>query len=99
MIEHVVGLNVKDNEMYQSYRDAMMPILASLAGGFRYDFTIDKTLKSETDKKINRLFVIYFPSEEAKENFFNNEKYKEIRAKYFEPSVVSQTLIAEYEVR
>ena len=98
MIENLVGLYVKDQHLYQLYREAMLPLLTSRGGGFRYDFTIDQVLKSEIGDPINRLFIIYFPDSGAKEAFFNDAQYREIRARYFEPSVLAVTLIAEYTV-
>jgi uncharacterized protein (DUF1330 family) len=39
-IETLVGLNVIDDEAYQSYRAEMTPILSKYGGGFGYDFRI-----------------------------------------------------------
>lgn len=46
-LEMLVGLNVIDDEAYQSYRDEMMPILKNYGGGFGYDFKVSEVLKSE----------------------------------------------------
>jgi len=35
-LEMLVGLNVVDDEVYQSYRDEMTPILKSYGGGFTH---------------------------------------------------------------
>ena len=83
--EILVGLNVTDDELYQKYRDEMTPILKTYGGGFRYDFTIEKVLKNDSESKINRVFAIYFESEEAKNEFFLNEKYLKKKEKYFTP--------------
>lgn len=96
MYEMLVGLNIKDSEVYAQYRAAMMPLLETYGGGFRYDFEIQKTLKSSSDKPINRVFAIYFRDLDAKEQFFANPQYLEIKKKFFEPSVQDRTLIAEY---
>ncbi len=97
MIEILVGLNVLDSDGYQAYREAMTPLLTNVDGHFRYDFTIAQTLKSETDHKINRVFVICFPDFESKEELFNSEAYKKIKQQFFEKSVKSTTIISEYE--
>ncbi len=94
--EILVGLNVTDDELYQKYRDEMTPILKTYGGGFRYDFLIEKVLKTDSESKINRVFAIYFESEEAKNEFFLNEKYLQIKEKYFTPSVSATTTIAGY---
>ena len=94
--EILVGLNVTDDELYQKYRDEMTPILKTYGGGFRYDFLIEKVLKTDSESIINRVFAIYFESEEAKNEFFLNEKYLQIKEKYFTPSVSATTTIAKY---
>lgn len=96
MYEMLVGLNIKDSEVYTQYRAAMKPLLESYGGGFRYDFEIQKTLKSSSDKPINRVFTIYFKDKEAREQFFANPKYLEIKKEFFEKSVQDTTIISEY---
>jgi len=97
LIEILVGLNVIDTESYKFYRDGMIPLLTAVGGYFKYDFTIDETLKSDTNSKINRLFLICFPSHTIKESFFNDEAYLAIKSTYFESAVANTTIIAEYE--
>ncbi len=94
--EMLVGLHVTNNEMYQAYREKMTPVLVECGGGFGYDFRIAEVLKSQTDNEINRVFTIYFPDKEARQQFFSAESYKAIKAEFFESSVASTTLIAEY---
>ena len=94
--EIIVGLNVTDDELYQKYREEMTPILKNYGGGFRYDFLIEKVLKTDSESKINRVFAIYFESEKAKDEFFLNDKYLQIKQKYFTPSVSATTTIAKY---
>jgi len=96
MIETLVGLDVADNDGYQAYRDAMSPLLKREGGGFRYDFTIAKTLKSVAKHPINRVFVICFPDGEARDRFFGGETYQEIKKRLFETSVKGTTIIGEY---
>lgn len=93
----VVGLNVVDDEVYQSYRDEMAPILERYGGGFGYDFRVSEVLKSKTDAPINRVFTIYFPTNDSMHSFFANDEYREIRKKHFEKSVADTTIIATFE--
>ena len=96
-IERLVGLYVSDDEMYQEYRNAMMPILKQFGGGFGYDFKVAEVLKSEVDKPINRVFTIHFESEEKMDAFFSNSDYLSVKSSYFEPSVQAATEIARYQ--
>ncbi|MCW7491838.1 DUF1330 domain-containing protein [Leptospira sp. 2 VSF19] len=96
-LETIVGLQVKDDDLYTKYRTEMKSLLETYEGGFRYDFKIQETLKSETKNPINRVFLIYFKNKERKLSFFSDPEYKKIREKYFVPSVESTTQIAEYE--
>lgn len=93
----LVGLNVVDDEAYQSYRDEMTPILKSYGGGFGYDFKVSEVLKSETEVLINRVFTIYFASKDSMNSFFSNHEYLKIKQRYFEKSVADTTIIATYE--
>ena len=98
MIETLVGLDVADNDGYQAYRDAMLPLLERIGGGFRYDFTIAKTLRNSAGHEINRVFIIYFPNRQARDRFFDDEAYREIRGRLFETSVRDATIIGAWEV-
>ena len=96
--EMLVGLFVKDDEMYQKYREKMKPILESYGGGFSSDFKIAEVLKKPSEELINRVFTIYFKDENSKDQFFSNEEYLKIKERYYNPSVQSATLISEYIV-
>lgn len=95
--EMLVGLQVLDNDQYQQYRDAMMPILLAHGGGFGYDLQISKVLRSDTNAEINRVFTIYFPDQQKMDAFFANTEYLLIKEKYFNNSVGSTTIMASYE--
>ena len=95
--EMLVGLNVTDDEQYQEYRRAMMQILERHGGGFGYDFKVSEVLKTQVDHPINRVFTIYFPSEERKLEFFSNQKYLEVKEKHYVNSVGDTTVISGYE--
>ncbi|WP_411824605.1 DUF1330 domain-containing protein [Leptospira sp. 'Mane'] len=95
--ETVVGLEIKDENLYTSYRQAMTPLLKNYEGGFRYDFKIQETLINEDGKPINRVFLIFFKNKDKKDKFFSDPEYLKIRETYFTPSVGSATIISEYE--
>ena len=85
--ERIMGIDVKDDLEYQNYRAAMMPLLQAVGGDFAYDFKIAEVLKSRTDGKINRLFMIVFPSEAVMTEFFLSQSYLAVKEKYFNASV------------
>ena len=95
--ERLVGLNVLDDEAYESYREAMKPILHRYGGGFGYDFKIAEVLKSPTETPINRVFTISFPDEDSMNSFFSNDEYLKVKRRHFEKSVADTIIIATYE--
>lgn len=95
--EMMVGLTVTDDDVYQQYRAAMAPLLAAHGGGFRYDFTVAKVLKSASEHPINRVFAIYFGSEAQKNAFFAHPDYLAIKARFFTRSVAGTTIFGSYE--
>lgn len=94
--EMMVGLNVTDDACYAKYREEMTPILESFGGGFRYDFVVYEVLKNEEKRPVNRVFAIYFESEESMNLCFNDANYKAIKERYFKPSVSDTTIISSY---
>jgi uncharacterized protein (DUF1330 family) len=95
--ERLVGLHVSDPEGYARYREGMGPVLRRYGGGFRYDFEVAETLRSESDHPINRVFVIGCPDRETMERFFQDPEYLRVRARWFDGSVTGHTTIAAYE--
>src|SRR5689334_23316373 len=95
--EMIVGLFVTDQEKYAQYRAEMTPLLEAAGGGFRYDFEVSRTLKAEAGDEINRLFLIHFPDRGARDRFFKDSQYVEIRARLFEKAVGGRVTIAEYD--
>ncbi len=93
-----MGLQVDDEETYRRYREAMTPILARYGGKFRYDFWLGETLISETDKPMNRVFVIHLPDRKSNDDFFADAEYQAVRKQFFDPSVSAVTRIAEIEL-
>jgi uncharacterized protein (DUF1330 family) len=94
--EMLVGLDVVDDDMYARYRGAIAPILKRYGGGFRYDFRVSETLKSEVRHRINRVFTIFFADEAARDAFFADGEYKAVRAEFFVGSVNAMAVLAEY---
>ena len=95
--ELVVGLTVTDDALYTQYREAMAPLLEAHGGGFRYDFTVQKVLKSASEHPINRVFAIYFASRPAMDAFFGHPEYQAIKAQYFARAVGGTTILGGYE--
>lgn len=95
--ERVMGIEVIDNEVYQQYRENMMPILHSFGGSFGFDFKVNEVLKSKTDEAINRVFTLEFSSKEVMDEFFSNPDYLVVKEKYFLKSVRAVTIISMHE--
>jgi uncharacterized protein (DUF1330 family) len=96
--EMIVAVHVADAASYAQYREHMMPILASYNGAFQYDFVLAETHRGDFDHPVNRLFCIRFPSAEAKEAFFADPAYQQVRKTYFVKSVAGRTQLREGEV-
>ncbi|OUR75755.1 DUF1330 domain-containing protein [Marinomonas sp. 42_23_T18] len=95
--ELLVALKVTDDIMYQAYREAMAPILVQFGGRFCYDFSIANVLKAQKGEAINRVFTLNFPSEQDKNDFFNDDAYQVVKARYFENSVAEVHILASYD--
>ena len=95
--EMVVGLQIKNEEMYARYRESMTPLLETYGGGFRYDFKISEVLKNEDGRAINRVFAIFFKDKASMEKFFSNSNYIKMKSEFFEGSVGATTIISEYQ--
>jgi len=95
--ELLVGLNVTDTEQYRRYREAITPLLKKHHGGFRYDFWVQETLKSETANTINRVFVIYFKNKSCQDRFFNDTDYLQIKKNYYQGAVSATTILSAYD--
>ena len=94
--EMLVGMRVADEPGYARYRAAMTPILESMGGFFRYDMRVSELLKGDAAEPFNRLFILSFPDDAARDRFFADPAYQQAKAEHFEGSVSSYTLIAAY---
>lgn len=95
--ERVMGLNVIDDQAYQRYREAMLPILKTFGGAFGYDFRVSEVLLSKTEDDINRVFTIEFPSKQKMQAFFENPDYVSVRNRHLKHSIKSKTVISMHE--
>lgn len=95
--EMLVALHVSDAAVYAQYRAAMAPLLERHGGGFRHDFEVARVLKSEAGSAINRVFTIHFRDRPNRDAFFANPEYQAMKRRYFEASVRSTAILAEYE--
>lgn len=94
--ELLVGMRVTDETGYTRYRAAMTPILESMGGCFRYDMRVSELLKGEADEPFNRVFILSFPDDAARDRFFADPAYQRARAEHFAGSVSSFTIMAAY---
>ncbi len=95
--EMVVAMHVTDDDAYTRYRAAMMPILASYGGGFRYDFKVGETLRAEAGHPVNRVFTIHFADRPSMDRFFSDPAYLEAKRAFFEGAVAHTTIVAAYD--
>jgi len=95
--ERIIGLNVINDQEYQRYREAMLPILKIYGGAFGYDFIVSEVLLSKTKDKINRVFTIEFPSKRKMEKFFENPDYIAVKNRHLNNSINSKTVISMHE--
>lgn len=92
----LVGAELKDEDLYQAYRDKMYPLLKSFGGDFKYDFQAKATAMSQNGTNFNRVFVISFPDEKSRDSFFSDAEYLAIREDYLNPSVVEITPLSSW---
>ena len=95
--ERIMGLDVIDDQEYQKYREAMMPILKFFGGSFGYDFRVSEVLLTKTADNINRVFTIAFPNQKQMDDFFSDPDYLVVKEKFFDKSVKSKTTISVHE--
>lgn len=67
-VELLVGLEVRNSELYAEYRRLMTPLLHQHQGDFGCDFIVQQSLKP-ADTAINRVFTIYFASQQLLDSF------------------------------
>lgn len=73
----------------------MTPLLKARGGFFRLDLRVAEVLKGP-DTRVNRVFIISFPDETVKDEFFNDPAYVDVRGSHFDPAVESGGIIASY---
>ena len=92
----LVGLDVADEDAYAAYRAEMSPILGRYGGGFRLDFTVARTLKSDVPHGISRVFIIHFPDAKRRDGFFADPEYRLAKERHFARAVLHTAVLAEY---
>ncbi len=75
----------------------MLPIPKAHGGDFGFDFRVYEVLLSKTDDDINRVFTLEFPGKRVRNYCFPSPDYIAIRAKHFNRSVKSKTVISMHE--
>ena len=94
--ETLVALHVTDDAGYARYRAAMTPILQRFGGSFRYDFEVARVLQPADGPPLNRVFILSFPDAVAKQAFFTDSAYRQVREEHFTASVGATAILAEY---
>jgi len=95
--ERIMAMEIKDEERYQLYREAMEPLLNQAGGRFGYDFRIQEVLRSKSDGPINRVFTIEFSDEQSMQAFFSDPEYLAVKTAYFEGAVGHVSVISMHE--
>lgn len=95
-VELLVGLQVSNPDLYAEYRRLMTPLLHQHQGDFGCDFIVQQSLKP-ADTDMNRVFTIYFASQQLMDSFFSHPDYLAIRQQYFEPAVAASHILASYQ--
>lgn len=91
----VFALQVTDEASYVAYRAAMTPLLHAMGGDFGFDVKVAEVLKNPNGKSFNRVFSIGFSSVGARNAFFQDPRYLEVRARYFEHAVGDRTHLGQ----
>lgn len=94
-----VGLELRDEAGYARYRAAMMPLLERFGGRFDWDFRVSEVLRGPEGARVDRVFALSFPHRGARERFFADPAYLEVRERHFAPAVGSVATLAEIEPR
>lgn len=94
--ELLVGMRITDEAAYARYRAAMAPILEAAGGLFRYDLRVAELLQGDATEPFNRIFILSFPDEAAKDRLFNDPAYQRARTEHFNGAVSSFTIMAAY---
>lgn len=97
--ELVAALQVTDAERYALYRNEIRPLLARAAAEFRFDLEVSRVIRPVGQPGFNRLFVLAFPDRAAKEAFFADPAYAEVRTRHFPHCVAVFVAIAEYDTQ
>jgi uncharacterized protein (DUF1330 family) len=90
------GVQVDDPPSYAEYRARMTPLLHSHGGAFGLDLDVARVFRAPENAVMNRVFTIVFPSRQASSAFFADERYRAIRAEWFERAVSAVSTLAEW---
>ena len=95
----MVALHITDAQRYARYRDEIRPLLAQAAADFRLDFEVSRVMRPVDQPGFNRLFVLTFPNQTAKQAFFADPAYAQARTRHFPHCVAAFVTIAEYDTK
>lgn len=88
-----VALDVRDEEAYARYREAMVPILTEKGGRFTLDCRVSSVMTSPTDHPINWVIALEFPDTDAMEAFYADPRYQAARRDHFDLAVAGTTML------
>lgn len=95
----LVALQVADPDRYERYRSEMLPILQGYGGSFSFDAHLAEVLRPDDLKSSNRLFDLTFPDQHARDQFFADPAYLQIRARFFDSSVIAVRRLFEFSLK
>lgn len=88
-----VALDVRDEEAYARYREAMVPILTERRGRFALDCRVGAVMATPVPHPINWMIAIEFPDAEAMDAFYADPRYQAARKAHFDQAVAATSLL------
>ncbi|MEO6712827.1 MAG: DUF1330 domain-containing protein [Mycobacteriales bacterium] len=72
----VFVINIHDPAMYAGYRSRIAPVMKRHGASVRAEYEVASTIfTSGDDGRVNRLAVLLFPSDAARDAFFQDPEY------------------------
>ena len=93
----LVGLEITDAVLYQTYREQMQPLLSRYGGAFGVDVEVSRVLRAPEDARFNRLFTLIFPSRAVADAFFADDHYLRVKEQYFVGAVGAQHILPAWK--
>ncbi len=97
-VENLVAIQVEDAAAYGEYRRQLAPVLDAYGAEMRFEGRISEVLSSPGEARLNRIFLLRFPSAVAARDFSEDERYLQLRDRYFTPSVPNTIFLGHYRL-